>query len=209
MYKRIFACLCLLFCVGCLDAQVKPKLDTDVDVKSEIKSEVEAHVDSLLKAEINPQIESLVKTQLDSVVKAEVEAAINTQIETTIKPKMNVLGGDIQTKMENQFRDLNTKIQTSTQNQGMFSGGAVYVLILGCFIVATIAITIIYLVRELLKWKKLWHLVSHSIEVHTHKKDADVKQMKEHLGSMLEVSGLKHFVDQNLKKRGLNRTPRD
>ena len=202
---RILPLTFCLLAMGCLNARVDPKLD----VMSEIKSEVNAQVDSLVKAEINPQIESLVKTQLDSVVKAEVKAAIDTKIETVIKPKMNVLGGDIQTKFDTKFKDLNAKFETNTQNQGMFSGGAIYILAFGCFIIATIAITIVYLVKQLFKFKKLWNLVSHSLEVHTHKKDSTIKDVKTHLGSMLEVAGLKHFVDKNLKKRGLNKSSRD
>lgn len=184
MSRLLPVILCLFLC-GCLDAKVDPKLD----VKSQIQSEVKANIDSLVKAELNPYVESLVKTQVDSLVKAEIKA----EVETNINPKL---------------ADFQTQIHSTTQNEGMFSGGAIYVLVFGCFVFLVIAGTVIYLVRLVLRWKRLWNLVSHSIEVQSGK-SGNVKDLKEHFGSMLEISGLKGFVDQNLKNRGLNKPSRD
>jgi len=85
----------------------------------------------------------------------------------------------------------------------MFSGGAIYVVIVVVIFFALFFSTIIYLLKSLLKWKKVWHLVSDSIEIHSH--DENISKIKTHLSAALEQTGLKQLIDNNLQKRGFRR----
>jgi hypothetical protein len=178
----------LLFCsvliCGCIESQI----DTDVDAKAEIKTEVEAymntHLESLIKAEVNTKVQG-------------VGVDLQGKIADTLK---NEIKNELQT-------DIDALISSSTQNTGMFSGGAIYILIAFVVFVAFLFGTIIYFVKQAATWKNVWSQVSTVIERHgnheLHKET--IKNLKSQISTSLEVSGLKDHVDHNLKKRGLRK----
>jgi hypothetical protein len=106
--------------------------------------------------------------------------------------------------------EINSKIETHTQNTGMFSGGAIYVVAVAVAFFAFVFGTFIWLVKSLIEWKQIWHLISASIE--SNSKDANhaehVKKIKSEFSDSLEKTGLKSVVDKNLIKRGMKNSSR-
>jgi len=150
-----------------------------------------------------------IQTQVDLFLKAHLESLIKAQIDT----KVQGVGVDIKNKLAEDIKsELQTEIQSmfaaNTQNVGMFSGGAIYVVIVVIAFFIFLFGTIVWLVKSLMNWKKVWHLLSSSIEANSTDKDHAelVKKIKSQFSSTLEVTGLKQLVDQNLEKRGLRRS---
>jgi hypothetical protein len=181
---------CLVLITGCFKANV----DTDANA--------EANIDA--KAEIQAQVESFLNAHLESLVKAEVDT------------KVQGVGVDVRAKVADELRaqithDLQTKIDAflanNTQNTGMFSGGAIYILAAFVSFLILFFGTVIYLTKQAAKWKKIWRLVSNSIEHHANTDEhfEFARNLKSHISTSLEISGLKDIVDQNLKKRGLRK----
>ena len=134
---------------------------------------------------------------------ANLDSKIEAKIEAKMENKLNIVGADMRSKIADDLRaEFNT--QLNTQNTGMFSGGAVYVLALGVFIVASIVFTFIWILKQLFKYKNIWHLISESIEEHAEKEESTIKDVKQKFDTKLQENGLKEFVCKNLKKRGLN-----
>jgi hypothetical protein len=138
---------------------------------------------------------------LDAKMEAKLNSKIDSRIEMKMKNELRIVGADMRNKIAEDLRaEFNT--QLNTQNTGMFSGGAIYVLGLGIFIVASIVYVIIWGLKQLFKYKQIWHLISESIAEHS--EEATVKDIKNKFENKLEADQLKDFVSKNLKKRGLN-----
>jgi len=178
---------------GCMKANVNTdaKAEANVDAKAEIQTQVEtflkAHLESLIKAQIDTKVQGVgidVKNKLADQLTADITAQLKTELDT----KMDAL------------------YAKSTQNTGMFAGGAIYVVIVAVIFLVLLFGSIIYLVRSVLKWKRIWHLISQSIEECS--KDDElghIHRVKSHFATALQLSGLKGAVDQNLQKRGLRK----
>jgi len=189
-YKIILICSLLAFLLlGCADAQLDTKVNTDVDtnIKAEVESLVKMHLDSLIKAQLDTKVQGIgvdIKNKIADEIKADITADITAKVTSQISA------------------------QLSTQNTGMFSGGAIYVMGLGMFIVASIVFAFVWIVKSLFKYKNLWQIISASIEEHSHKEGSTIKDLKSSFGSLIQEKGLQKFVDKNLKNRGLNKAPK-
>lgn len=187
---KILLPLCI-FCValsGCVDPQVDANANADVDAN--------ANVDTDINTQIETQVESFLKANLESLVKAQVQSQVH------------VVGADMRQKLADQLRaEFQTQIETHTQNQGMFSGGAIYVVIVVIAFFVLLFGTIIWVINSLFKWKQIWRLLTNSIEEHADNEEhgEHVQKIKNHFLSSLEQNGLKSIVDRNLEKRGLKR----
>ena len=183
MSRLILACiLCSVFLLGCADADINAKTDVKTDIKSEIETFMKVHLESLIKAQIDTKVQGVgvdIKNKLADEIKADIKSELQT--------------------------DIKALISANTQNVGMFSGGAIYVVILAIVFLALLLGTFIWLIKALMKWKNIWHLLSQSIEEHS--KDEihgnHIKKVKSHFSQAIEAAGLKKIVDKNLKKRGL------
>jgi len=183
--KTLIPLIFCIICIGCVDARVDPNIDTKIDTKAEIES--------LLKAELTG-----IKADIKNELKAEFTANLNNKMDT----KLNLMGGDIQGRIDK----LNAKfdIQTSTQNQGMFSGGGVYLTAVAVTLIIGIFGTFIWLMRSLMKWKQIWHIASQTIE-HLSEEDRPAEHVKSEFAKRIEAAGLHHIVNANLEKRGLKK----
>jgi hypothetical protein len=209
MFKKIIITVTLcLICFGCIDAN----LDTDVktDLKADIEKAVEANIEKVVDAEmikVAESMENLVKAEVKTSLQA--NANINTDLEAKLSNKMdtklNVLGGDIKQKVADELKaHFDTKIETHTQNQGMFSGGGIYVTAVAVFLILTVAGTVIYLFKTLMSWKRIWHVTSQCIEEQGENGGKEqIEKLKRMISSSLGKAQLKHHVDKNLEKRGL------
>lgn len=179
--------LCSVLCLGCADAKVDAKADTDINtnIKTEVESFLKANLESLVKAEIDTKVQGVgdIKANLADEITADIKAQITQELDTKIQ----------------------AAVANTTQNTGMFSGGAIYVVIVVIVFFALLFGTFIWLVKSLMKWKNVWHLLSQSIEEHSDNKEHSehVKKIKQHFSKSLEAAGLKNIVDTNLKKRGM------
>lgn len=185
--------LAILLCVslaGCMEA----KVDTDANAEANINTQ----------AEIQTEVETFLKAHLESLVKAQVDT------------KLQGIGVDVRNKIADEIEaeirtDLQTQIDTwlsaNTQNTGMFSGGAIYVVIVAIVFLVFLFGTFIYLLQYALRWKKVWHLISQTIEHHADKEEHSehVNEIKSHFSTALELAGLKNIVDRNLEKRGMRK----
>jgi hypothetical protein len=190
MSRLIIALLLCASLLGCADADVDANAQANnntvkTDIKTEVETFMKAHLESLIKAQIDTKVQGI-GVDVSNKVADELKADIKSELETHIQ----------------------AAIANNTQNVGMFSGGAIYVVIVAIVFLAFLFGTIIYLVKSLLKWKKIWHLVSHSIEEHCEDDDhgEHVTKIKSHFSSALEESGLKQLIDQNLEKRGFRKS---
>lgn len=178
--------MCCVLLSGCFKS--------DIDAKSNIdaKAEIQAQVDSFLKA----NLDSLIKAQVDTKVQG-----VGVDIKNKLADELNAqISQELQTKVD-------AILASTTQNSGMFSGGAIYIGIVFIAFFAMLFGTIIILAKKAAKWKKIWTLVSHSIEHQASKEKhvAFISDLKSHIATSLEVSGLKNHVDKNLQKRGLRK----
>ena len=136
--KKLFLILACVLCSGCINAEV----DSNVDIKAEV--------------------ESLVKAELTGV-KAEIKTEIKTEIRTEVKAKMNILGGDVQGRIDELNAKFDTSIETHTQNLGMFSGGGIYVTAVAIALIAGVFLTFIWLIKKIMQWKQVWQIASQTI----------------------------------------------
>ena len=179
--------LCSVLCLGCADAKVDAKADTDINtnIKTEIESFLKANLESLVKAQIDAKIQGVgdIKASLADEITADIKTQITQELDTKIQ----------------------AAVANTTQNTGMFSGGAIYVVTLAVVFLVFLFGTFIWLIKALMKWKNIWHLVSQSIEEHSNDKEHSehVKKIKQHFSKSLDAAGLKNIVDANLKKRGM------
>jgi len=179
--------LCPFLCLGCADADIDAKADTDVNtnIKTEVDSFLKANLESLVKAQIDAKVQGIgdIKANLADEIKADIKAQITQELETKIQ----------------------AAVANTTQNTGMFSGGAIYVVILAIVFLVLLFGSFIWLIKSLMKWKNIWHLLSESIEKYSHVKEHEchVKKIKSHFAAALKSAGLKNVVDNNLKKRGI------
>ena len=179
MSRLLIACVLIpTLLLGCADAKVDAKADTDIN--TQVESLLKAHLESLVKAQVDAKLQGIgdVNAKLAEEIKTELKAEIKTELETKIQ----------------------AAVANNTQNTGMFAGGAIYVVILAIVFLVLLFGSFIYVVRSLLRWKKVWHLVSQSIE-----ESSNQEQIKSKFASSLESAGLKSLVDDNLKKRGMRR----
>jgi len=137
MKKLLLIVVCIL-CSGCINAEVNP----EVDIKSEV--------------------ESLVKAELTGI-KAEIKTEIQTEIKASLNAKMNILGGDIQGRIDKLDAKFDTSIETHTQNQGMFSGGGVYVTAVAIALIAGVFLTFMWLIKKIMQWKQVWQIAKQTI----------------------------------------------
>lgn len=137
-------------------------------------------------------------------IDAKAQAEIESKIDKLVEARFKAVGVDMRQKIAD---DLKAEFHTqlNTQNTGTFSGGAIYVLAFGVFIVICVVFVVLWLVNAYLKYKKTWHLISESIEHHSNKDNSTVKDVKRSFDLLLNKKGLKSFVLKNLEKRGLNK----
>lgn len=185
----ILLCLCL---TGCID----PKINTDAKAEANINT----------KAEIQTQVNTFLKAHLESLVKAQVDTKVQG-VGVDVKNKLaDQLTADITAQLRTELdTKINALIAKTTQNTGMFAGGAIYVVVVAITFLVLLFGTFIWIVRRAMKWKKVWHLVSQSIEEHTDDEEhgEHVRKIKSHFATALRMAGLKEVVDQNLQQRGL------
>lgn len=184
-YLILLATLC---CLGCGDAKLDTRANADVDVNSKIDRLVEARLESLIKTEISPKLEN--------------------QIESKINAEIKAVGVDMRQKVADELKaEIQSEIQTNTQNIGMFSGGAIYVVIVIVAFFICLFGTLIWLLYSLFKWKHVWHLISSSIEAYAQDPEYKnhINKVKNHFDKSLQTTGLKKTVDKNLKKRGFKK----
>jgi hypothetical protein len=184
MRKFLPLVFCLFLFCGCLD----PNVDTDAEAN--INTEIQASVDSFL----NAHLESLIKAEVDTKVQGvgfDIKNKLADEISTQVKQ-------DLQTQIHSMFT-------ASTQNSGMFSGGAIYVVIVAVAFLILLFGTIIWLATMVMRWKRIWHLVSGSIEHHSNQDQhaEAIGKLKSRISTNLDIVGLKYIVDKNLEKRGL------
>jgi len=188
--KKFILIICLL-CVGCVDAEIKPEIDTKIDTKAEIES--------LVKAELTG-----IKAEIKTELKAEINTSLNANLNNKMDTKLNLLGGDIQGRIDKLDAKFDTQIETHTQNQGMFSGGGVYVTAVAVALIIGIFGTFIWLMRSLMKWKQIWHIASQTIE-HLADEERPAEHVKSEFAKRIEAAGLHNIVNANLEKRGLKK----
>lgn len=188
MHKYFIPILFCLLCSGCLD----PKVDAKADVKTD--------VESLVKAEVSAARVEL-ENQIDTKINSHFEASLNNKIDNKMDTKINLLGSDIKQKVADELRaEIQTQIETHTQNTGMFSGGAIYVSAVAIVIILCIFGTFIWLIKSVMKWKKIWHILSTCIE-----ENQSSKEIKQDFNNRVHAAGLKGHVDKNLENRGLKK----
>jgi len=143
---------------------------------------------------------------VDFDTNVDANAKLEAKLEAKMENKLKIVGADMRSKIAEDIKaEFNT--QLNTQNTGMFSGGAVYVLALAVFIVASIVFVFIWILNQFFKYKNIWHLISESIEQHANNEKSTIKDVKTSFDSLLgQKKGLKEFVSENLKKRGLNKS---
>jgi len=186
MKKLIPIFICLL-CVGCLDAKVDPKINSKIDTKAEIES--------LVKGEL---------TGIKAKIKNELKAEFTTNLNNKMNTKFNLMGGDIQGKIDKLNAKFETQIETHTQNQGMFSGGGIYVSAVAITLIVGLFGTIIWITNKAMKWKKIWHIASQTIE-HIAEEDKPASHVKKEFARRIEAAGLHHIVNKNLEMRGFKK----
>ena len=182
----ILLCLCL---VGCLDAKIDPKVNTDID------SKIQAQVESLLKAKLEVEL---------AAVKAEVKTDIEAKFSNDMDTKLNLMGGDIQGKIDKLNAKFDTQIETHTQNTGMFSGGGIYVMGVAIALIAAVFGTFMWLVKKAAQWKKVWFVLSEVIENHANN-GGQAESVKRDFAAAIKAAGLHGIVNKNLETRGFKK----
>jgi len=179
--KKLFFILACILCSGCINAEVNP----EVDIKSEV--------------------ESLVRAELTGI-KAEIKSTIDSNVEA----KMNILGGDIQGRIDNLNAKFDTQIETHTQNQGMFSGGGIYVTTVAVALIAGIFLTFIWLIKKIMQWKQVWQIASQTISrIIEDKEFEESEQIKSEFSQRMKDAGLHNVVKPHMRKFGLQKTEPD
>jgi len=187
--KKLFFILACIFFSGCFKAEVNPEVD--------IKSEVE----SLVKGEL---------TGIKAELKAEIKTEIKSTIDSNIEAKMNVLGGDIQGKIDNLNAKFDTQIETHTQNQGMFSGGGIYVTAVAIALIAGVFLTFIWLIKKIMQWKQVWQIASQTISrIIEDKEFEESEKIKSEFSQRMRDAGLHTVVKSHMRKFGLQKTEPD
>ena len=181
--------LCGFLCVGCVNTKIDPKVDTNVDTNVDIQTQVESF--------LNANLDSLIKAQVDTKVQGvgvEVKNKLADQLTADIKH-------DLKTEIQAMFAN-------TTQNTGMFSGGAIYLVIVAIVFLLLLFGTIIWITKYALQWKKIWYLLSQCIEEESKEHKNSIQDLKKHFSTQLQEKGLKNIVDKNLEKRGMRKKSR-
>ena len=169
--KKLFLILVFILCSGCMKAEV----DSNVDIKAEV--------------------ESLVKAELTGI-KAEIKTEIKTEIRTEVKAKMNILGGDVQGRIDELNAKFDTSIETHTQNLGMFSGGGVYVTAVAIALIAGVFLTFMWLIKKIMQWKQVWQIASQTISKMINSKEfKGSEDVKAELSQRMKDAGLSSVIN--------------
>jgi len=169
--------VCLLI-IGCADAKINPTINT--------------------KAEF-----AALKAQIRTELKAELTAEFNATFTNKMNTKLNLLGGDVQQKIADNLR-AEFQTQIDTKNNGMFSGGGIYLTAVAIALIIGIFGTFMWLVKKMMQWKQIWHILSQTIENET-KRGGQAEHVKQSFSAMIDVAGLKNIIDLDLKTRGLHK----
>jgi hypothetical protein len=218
MFKQLTLIPFCLILSGCLSPEikdnnleslVKAQVETEVtglkaDIKSEItgiKASLQSEITTDIKATLTNEITADVKTTLTNEIKTDIKSHFNNEM----KAKMNVLGGDIQGKIDKLNAKFDTQIETHTQNTGMFSGGGIYVMGVAIALIAAVFGTIIWLLKKLMHWKRIWHVVSEVIENHEEEDKENAAKIKNKIAALSRAAGVHDIIDRNLKSRGFKK----
>ena len=165
--KKLFLILVFILCSGCINAEVNP----EVDIKAEMKN--------IIKAEMTG-----------------IKAKIQTEIKTSLNAKMNILGGDIQGRIDELNAKFDTSIETHTQNLGMFSGGGVYVTAVAIALIAGVFLTFMWLIKKIMQWKQVWQIASQTISKMINSKEfKGSEDVKAELSQRMKDAGLSSVIN--------------